>query len=201
MYEDLNKTNYNLIFKAIIPIGILLFFILLSELKTEGDFGGLFGGFRTFFFFLVGIGIFLFTFFKNTYRIKKEQNVKESKIILILLVIATIISISSFFFPYDFFDRDPEFVASDIIGNELKLYNGDFVLKTREIEWTTIRRGKYKVDSDTIKLDIDKERYLSKRAMKYFIQGEYLIPIYKDKIEKDSIGFLKIIKDLKNIRD
>ncbi|PYE78789.1 hypothetical protein DFQ11_1186 [Winogradskyella epiphytica] len=194
----MKKTNYNLILKAIFPIGVLLFFILLSELRTEGNFGGLIGGFKVLFFLIAGAGIFLFTLIKNIGRIRKGKNIKESKIVLTVLVISTLIGVSSFWFPYDFFDKEPEFIATDVIGNKLTLADGSYMLKTREIEWTTIRRGKYQINSDTIKLDIDKERYLAKRAIKYLIQDENLIPIYSDGIETDSTGFLKIIRKIKN---
>ena len=194
----LKKTNYSLILKAIFPIGILLFFILLSELRTEGDFGGLIGGFKMLFFLFVGVGIFLFTSIKNINRIRKRRNIKESKIILSVLVISTLIGVSSFWFPYDFFDNEPEFIALDEIGNRLTLANGEYMLKTREIEWTTIRRGKYQINSDTIFLDINKERYLAKRAKKYLIQEENLVPIYSDRIEKDTFEFLKIVRKIKN---
>jgi len=194
----LKKTNYSLILKAIFPIGILLFFILLSELRTEGDFGGLIGGFKMLFFLFVGVGIFLFMSIKNINRIKKRKNLKESKIILSVLLISTLIGVSSFWFPYDFFDDEPEFIALDEIGNRLTLANGEYMLKTREIEWTTIRRGKYRINSDTIYLDITKERYLAKRAKRYLIQEENLVPIYSDRIETDTFGFLKVVRKIKN---
>jgi hypothetical protein len=176
----------------------MLFFILLSELRTEGDFGGLIGGFKVLFFLFVGAGIFLFTLIKNISRIRKGKNLNESKIILTVLAISTVIGVSSFWFPYDFFDKEPEFIATDEIGNKLTLFKGNYMLKTREIEWTTIRRGKYRINSDTIKLDIDKERYSAKRAIKYLIQNENLIPIYSEGIETDSTGFLKIVRKIKN---
>jgi hypothetical protein len=195
---NLKKTNYSLIFKAIIPIGILLFFILLSELRTEGDFGGLIGGIKMLFFLFVGTGIFLFTLIKNIIRIRKGRNIRESKIILTVLLISTLIGVSSFWFPYDFFDKEPQFIALDEMGNKLTLNEGKFMLKTREIEWTTIRRGEYRIESDTIYLNINKERYLAKRAKKYFIEKKNLIPVYSDGIETDSTGFLKIVRKIKN---
>ena len=194
----MKKTNYKLIFKAILPIAIILFFILLSELRTEGSFGGLVRAFKIMMFFILGIGVFLYTLIKNFRKIKKGNEVKESKIILTVLTIATFIGVSAFWFPYDFFDKEPEFIASNIYGNKLTLANGKYMLKIREIEWTSINRGHYKISSDTIVLDIKDDRYLAKRATKYLIRNNELIPVYSNGIETDSTGFLKIELIIKN---
>ncbi|GGD30637.1 hypothetical protein [Flavobacterium orientale] len=194
----MRKINYSLLVKAIFPIGILLFFILKSELRTEGDFGGLVGGIKMLCFLFFGVVLFLVTSIKSIRRIKEGKNRKESKVILFSLVIATLIGVSSFWFPYNFFDKEPEFIALDKIGNKLTLADGKYMLKSKEIEWTTITRGKYRINTDTIFLAIDNERYYCKRALKYFIQDENLIPIYLNRIETDSTEFLKIVRKVKN---
>ncbi|WP_196887898.1 hypothetical protein [Aureivirga sp. CE67] len=189
--------NLKIIFKAIFPIVVLLFFILLSELKTEGDFGGLIHGFKIIFFFFTGVGLFLFTSIKNISRILKGKLVQESKIILSVLLISTIIGVSSFWFPYDLFDKEPEFVAMDTYRNKLTLTDGKYMLKTKEIEWTTINRGDFRKNSDTIFLDMELGSRFDRQTNKYLIRDKNLIPIYSNEIETDSFWFLRIIKNEK----
>ena len=97
----LKKTKYNTIFLAYIPIGIMLFLILKSELST--GFRG-FTDFTKYTFFLIGgIIVFLYTLIKQGLKIKKKVDVKEAKIILLLLLISVILAISSFWVPKYYF--------------------------------------------------------------------------------------------------
>ena len=190
----MKKTNYKSILKAFIPIGIILFLILLSELRTEGSFGGLVDFFKYLFFLVFGIIVFIYTSVKQGKKIKNKIEIKEAKIILTLLLISTFIAISSFWFPKDFFDKESEFIANDIFGNELRLFeNGKYMLRTRDYEWTTIDRGIYKINDNVIFLGEEvKEKIWGKRAKKYLIKNKNLIPIYSNGIETDSTEFLTI---------
>ena len=180
--------------KAFIPIGIILFLILNSELRTEGTFGGLVDFFKYLFFLVFGITVFIYTSIKQGKKIWKKNKIKEAKIILTLLLISIFIAISSFWFPKDFFDKESEFIANDIFGNELRLFeNGKYMLRTRDYEWTTIDRGIYKINDNVILLDEEvKEKIWGKRAKKYLIKSKNLIPIYSNGIETDSTEFLTI---------
>jgi len=190
----LKKTNYNTIFKAFIPIGIILFFVLNSELRTEGSFGGLVDFFKYLFFLIFGIIIFIYTTVKQGKKIKKSNEVREAKIILTLLLISTFIAISSFWFPKDFFEKESKFIANDIFGTEIRLLeDGKYMLRTRDYEWTTIDRGIYEIKDSVIILDEKvKEKRWGKRAKKYLMKNKYLIPIYSKGIETDSTEFLNI---------
>lgn len=190
----LRKMNYKSIFKAFIPIGIILFLILNSELRTEGSFGGLVDLFKYLFFLVFGVTVFIYTSVKQGKKIRKKNKIKEAKIILTLLLTSTFIAISSFWFPKDFFDKESEFIANDIFGNELRLFkNGKYMLRTRDYEWTTIDRGIYKVNDTVILLDQEvKAKRWGERAKKYLIKNKNLIPIYSNGIETDSTEFLTI---------
>ena len=189
----MKNTNYKSIFIAFIPIGIILFLVLKSELKTEGSFGGLVGGFKYLFFLVFGILVFFYTSVKQGKKIKRKSEVKEAKIILTLLLISTFLAISSFWFPKDFYDKEPEFVANDKSGTLLTLADGKYMLKTYDYEWTTIDRGVFKIKDSIIILEEKvKEKKWAKRAQKYLINKSNLIPIYSSGIETDSTEFLKI---------
>jgi len=190
----LKKTNYKTIFKAFIPIGIILFLVLKSELRTEGSFGGLVDFFKYLFFLVFGIIVFLYTVIKQGRNIKKRNEIKEAKIILTLLFFSTFLAISAFWFPKDFFEKEPKFIANDIFGTELRLLvDGKYMLRTRDYEWTTIDRGIYKIKDSIILLDKEvKEKRWGKRAQKYMIKNKNLIPIYSSGIETDSTEFLTI---------
>ena len=190
----MRKTNYTLIFRAFIPIGIILFFVLKSELRTEGSFGGLVAFFKYLFFLIFGIVVFIYTSIKQGKNIKKRIEVREAKIILAILFISTFIAISSFWFPKDFFEKEPKFIAKDTFGTELRLLeDGKYMLRTRDYEWITIDRGIYELKADTIILDNEvKEKQSAKRAKKYLIDKENLIPIYSSGIETDSTWIVKI---------
>jgi len=190
---NLKKTNYKLIFLSYIPIGIILFLILKSELRTEGSFGGLFDFFKYLLFLISGIVVFVYTSIKQRRKIKKRTEIKEAKIILTSLLASALIAVSSFYFPNDIFYREPEFVAKDNLGTELKLADGKYMLKTHDYEWTNIDRGLYKNKNNIIVLEGEiKEIKWGKRARKYLIKNENLIPIYSSGIETDSINFLPI---------
>jgi hypothetical protein len=186
--------NYKSIFRAFIPIGIILFLVLKSELRTEGSFGGLVDFFKYLFFLILGITIFIYTIVKQGKKISKKTEVREAKIILTLLLLSTFIAISSFWFPKDFFEKEPEFIAMDTFGTELRLLkDGKYMLRTRDYEWTTIDRGIYKIKDSIILLDEEvKEKRWGKRAQKYMIKNKNLIPIYSSGIETDSTEFLTI---------
>ena len=189
----MKKTNYNTIFKAFIPIGIILFLVLKSELKTEGSFGGLVDFFKYLFFLVFGIIVFLYTIIKQRKNIKNNNEPREAKIILTLLFFSTFLAISAFWFPKDFFDKKPEFIAYDNFGTELTLVDGKYMLRTYDYEWTTIDRGSYQIkDSIIILEDKVKEKSWAKRTKKYMIRDKNLIPIYSSGIETDSTEFLKI---------
>ncbi|MBG42808.1 MAG: hypothetical protein CL530_02465 [Aequorivita sp.] len=190
----MRKTNYKSIFRAFIPIGIILFLVLKSELRTEGSFGGLVAFFKYLFFLVFGIVVFIYTLIKQGKNIKKGIEVRESKIILTILFISTFIAISSFWFPKDFFEKEPEFIAKDTFGTELRLLkDGKYMLRTRDYEWTTIDRGIYQIKDSIILLDEEvKEKRWGKRAKKYMIKNKNLIPIYSSGIETDSTEFLTI---------
>ncbi len=94
---NLKKTNYKTIFLAYIPIGILLVLILKSELST--GFRG-FNDFVKYTIFLVsGIIVFIYTLIKQGIKIKKKVDVREAKIIIILLLISTFLAIGSLYIP------------------------------------------------------------------------------------------------------
>ena len=189
----MKKTNYKSIFIAFIPIGIILFLVLKSELKTEGSFGGLVGGFKYLFFLVFGILVFFYTSVKQGKNIKRKSEVREAKIILTLLLISTFLAISSFWFPKDFYDKEPEFVANDKSGTLLTLADGKYMLRTYDYEWTTIDRGVFKIKNNIIILEEKvKEKKWAKRAQKYLINKSNLIPIYSSGIEKDSTEYLTI---------
>jgi len=93
----LKKTNYKTIFLAYIPIGILLVLILKSELST--GFRG-FNDFVKYTIFLVsGIIVFIYTLIKQGIKIKKKVDVREAKIIIILLLISTFLAFGSLYIP------------------------------------------------------------------------------------------------------
>jgi len=190
----LKKTNYQSVLLACIPIGILLFFVLKSALRTEGEFGGLVEFVKYAFFLMLGIVVFVYTITKQWKHIKHRTEVREAKIILTILFIATVIAIGSFWIPKDFFDTEAVFIAKDASGNELRLLEDrKYMLRTRDYEWTTIDRGMYQLNDSMILLDEDiKERKWAKRARKYLIQNKSLIPVYTNGIETDSTGFLTI---------
>jgi len=190
----LRKTNYKSIFRAFIPIGIILFLVLKSELRTEGSFGGLVTFFKYLFFLVFGIIVFIYTLIKQGKNIKRGIEVRESKIILTILFISTFIAISSFWFPKDFFEKEAKFIANDTFGTELRLLkDGKYMLRTRDYEWTTIDRGIYQIKDSIILLDAEvKEKRWGKRAKKYMIKNKNLIPIYSSGIETDSTEFLTI---------
>ena len=186
--------NYKSIFRAFFPIGIILFLVLKSELRTEGSFGGLVDFFKYVFFLILGITIFIYTIVKQGKKISKKTEVREAKIILTFLLLSTFIAISSFWFPKDFFEKEPEFIAMDTFGTELRLLkDGKYMLRTRDYEWTTIDRGIYKIKDSIILLDEEvKEKRWGKRTQKYMIKNKNLIPIYSSGIETDSTEFLTI---------
>ena len=186
--------NYKSIFRAFFPIGIILFLVLKSELRTEGSFGGLVDFFKYVFFLILGITIFIYTIVKQGKKISKKTEVREAKIILTFLLLSTFIAISSFWFPKDFFEKEPEFIAMDTFGTELRLLkDGKYMLRTRDYEWTTIDRGIYKINDSIILLDEEvKEKRWGKRTQKYMIKNKNLIPIYSSGIETDSTEFLTI---------
>jgi hypothetical protein len=190
----LRKTNYKSIYRAFIPIGIILFFVLKSELRTEGSFGGLVGLFKYLFFLVFGIIVFIYTSVKQGKKIRKKDEIKEAKIVLTLLLISTFLAIGSFWFPKDIFDKESVFIANDNFGTKLKLFeNGKYMLRTRDYEWTTIDRGVYQIDDSIIHLDKElKEITFGKKTKKYMIKGKNLIPIYSNGIETDSTDFLTI---------
>ncbi|MCH2193134.1 hypothetical protein [Kordia sp.] len=190
----MKKTNYQSVLLSCIPMGILLFFVLKSEFRTEGEFGGLVEFVKYAFFLMSGIVVFVYTFTKQWKHIKHKTEVSEAKIILSVLFIATFIAIVSFWIPKDFFDTEAVFIAKDASGNELQLLGaGKYMLRTRDYEWTTIDRGMYQLNDSMIFLDKDiKERKWGKRARKYLIQNKSLIPLYTNGIETDSTGFLSI---------
>lgn len=195
------RINYKSIFKAYIPIGIILFLILKSELRTEGTFGGIMEYFKYIFFLLFGTIVFIYTIVRQGQNLRIKTKIKEAKIILILLFISTFVAIGSFWFPKDFFDKESNFIAKGHFGTELKLFvDGKYMLRTRDYEWTTIDRGKYQLINDTILLDDKvKEQKWSKRTGKYLIKNEHIIPIYSDGIEKDSIDFMLVKLDKNSI--
>ncbi|MFC7445273.1 hypothetical protein [Mesoflavibacter profundi] len=186
--------NYKSIFRAFFPIGIILFLVLKSELRTEGSFGGLVDFFKYVFFLILGITIFIYKIVKQGKKISKKTEVREAKIILTFLLLSTFIAISSFWFPKDFFEKEPEFIAMDTFGTELRLLkDGKYMLRTRDYEWTTIDRGIYKIKDSIILLDEEvKEKRWGKRTQKYMIKNKNLIPIYSSGIETDSTEFLTI---------
>ena len=168
--------------------------VLKSELRTEGSFGGLVDFFKYVFFLILGITIFIYTIVKQGKKISKKTEVREAKIILTFLLLSTFIAISSFWFPKDFFEKEPEFIAMDTFGTELRLLkDGKYMLRTRDYEWTTIDRGIYKIKDSIILLDEEvKEKRWGKRTQKYMIKNKNLIPIYSSGIETDSTEFLTI---------
>ena len=189
----MRKTNYKSIFQAFIPIGIILFLVLKSELRTEGSFGGLVDFFKYLFFLIFGIIVFIYTSAKQVKNIKQKNEIREAKIILTLLLISTFLAISSFWFPKDYFDKEPQFVANDNFGTQLILADGKYMLKTYDYEWTTIDRGIFQIkDSIIILEDKVMEKRWAKRARKYLIKNKKLIPIYSNEIETDSTEFLTI---------
>ena len=128
--------NYKSIFRAFFPIGIILFLVLKSELRTEGSFGGLVDFFKYVFFLILGITIFIYTIVKQGKKISKKTEVREAKIILTFLLLSTFIAISSFWFPKDFFEKEPEFIAMDTFGTELRLLkDGKYMLRTRYLKY------------------------------------------------------------------
>ncbi|SDX32971.1 hypothetical protein [Aequorivita viscosa] len=163
-------------------------------MRTEGSFGGLVGFFKYLFFLISGIIVFIYTSVKQGKKIKKKNEIKEAKIILTLLLISTFLAISSFWFPKDFFDKEPKFIAKDTFGTELKLMeDGKYMLRTRDYEWTTIDRGIYQMKDNIILLDEEvKEKRWGKRTKEYLIKDKNLIPIYSSGIETDSTEFLTI---------
>lgn len=189
----MNRINYGRVFKEILPIAIILFIILVSELQTEGAFGGLVTVFKYTFFFIAGLGVIFFTLKKQLRNIRKNQHINEAKLILITLFISSIIAITSFYFPHDYYHRKPELFTKNNKGTKLTLGMEKFVLKTIDYEGYTIDRGFYEIKSDTIILDkVKNEKSSSQRTNKYLIQNNKVIPIYSDGIEKDSLWFLLV---------
>ncbi|MBU3027587.1 hypothetical protein B4Q04_17345 [Zobellia sp. OII3] len=93
----MKKTSYRTILLAYIPIGVLLFLILKSELST--GFRG-FHDFTKYTLFLVsGIIVFIYTIIKQGIKIKKKLEVREAKIIISLLLISTFLAIASLYIP------------------------------------------------------------------------------------------------------
>ncbi|MBD1260965.1 hypothetical protein HZY62_10235 [Maribacter polysiphoniae] len=93
----MKKTKYKTIFLAYLPIGIILFLILKSELST--GFRG-FSDFLKYTFFLIGgILVFIYTIIKQGIKIKKKVEVREAKIIITLLLISTFLAIGSLYIP------------------------------------------------------------------------------------------------------
>ncbi len=152
--HSVKKINYKSIFKAFIPIGIILFLVLRSELRTEGSFGGIVTYFKYLFFLIFGIALFVYTVVKQVKKIIKKSELKEAVIVLSLLIVSTLVAVSSFWFPKDFFDKESKFIATDNLGTELKLsIDGKYMLRTYDYEWTTIDRGNYQLTDSIIILE------------------------------------------------
>ncbi|RPD94288.1 hypothetical protein EGM88_12540 [Aureibaculum marinum] len=97
----MKKTNYKTIFLAYIPIGILLFLVLKSELST--GYRGYHDFVKYTIFLVSGIIVFIYTIIKQGIKIKKKVEVREAKIIITLLLISTFLAIGSLYIPDYFF--------------------------------------------------------------------------------------------------